>query len=176
MRGLSGSGKTSEAWKIYIHESKKFNVKDPVPLEELDSDAVISYCSADEYFMKDGVYKYDYSRIGDAHDFCLRKYLKSLSSLTNRVIIVDNTNTETWEYTPYTALARVYGCEICIIEVYRDILACIRDNNHGVPSNAIKEQFKRYEPTPKGLNTRMVVIGELPNRLTRLFRWVFRIV
>jgi tRNA uridine 5-carbamoylmethylation protein Kti12 len=176
MRGLSGSGKTSEAWKIYIHESKKFNVKDPVPLEELDSDAVISYCSADEYFMKDGVYKYDYSRIGDAHDFCLRKYLKSLSSLTNRVIIVDNTNTETWEYTPYTALARVYGFEICIIEVYRDILACIRDNNHRVPSNVIKEQLRRFEPTQKGLNTRVVIIGQLPNRLTRLFRWIFRIV
>ncbi len=176
MRGISGSGKSSEAQKIAKQESEKFNVKMLSPLEELDSDHVITYCSADAYFMKNGVYNYDYLRIGEAHNSCLKKYLKALSSSTNQVIIVDNTHTETWEYAPYTALARVYGYEICIVEVYRDILSCIRDNIHGVPVNAIKEQFKRFQPTPDRLNSKVVVVGELPNRLTRFFRWIFRIV
>ena len=176
MRGISGSGKSFEALKIIKEELRQMDEELLIPIEELDSDQPITYCSADTFFMINGGYHYDYSKIGEAHDSCLRKYFEALSSSTNRVIIVDNTHTELWEFAPYIALARVYGCEIYIVEVYRDILACIRDNKHQVPANAIKAQFKRFEPTPKGIEKRVVIVGELPNRFIRFVRWLFRIV
>ena len=59
--------------------------------------------------------------------------------------------------------------------MYRDILACNRDNKHQVPANAIKAQLKRFEPTPKGLEKRVVIIGELPNRYVKFFRWLLEL-
>ena len=108
-----------EAKKIIDEELERLGEEKVRSLEERNSNQVVAYCSADAYFMKNGFYKYDYSKIGEAHDSCLKKYVKALSSSTNRVIIVDNTHTKSWEYSPYTALARVYGCEVYIIEVYR---------------------------------------------------------
>ena len=174
LRGISGSGKSNQAKMIIAEELKLTENDKDVSLETLISNPLVRYCSADTYFMKEGVYEYDFSKINEAHDTCLKHYLEALTDPTNQLIVVDNTNTENWEYAPYTALARIYGYEVRIIEVHRDILTCIRENKHKVPASAIKAQYKRFEPTPSRFNVQIVRIGKLPNRLTRLYRWLFR--
>jgi hypothetical protein len=175
-RGISGSGKSTETLRIVNDELEKIGEQQVSSLEDMISHQLVAYCSADAYFMNEGVYEYDFSKIGEAHDFCLRTFLDALNTETIRLIIVDNTNTETWEYAPYTALARVFNAEIIIIEVQRDILACIKENKHRVPASAIKAQLNRYERTPPIYKTRIITVGKLPNLVTRFYRWLFRVV
>ena len=176
LRGISGSGKSKQARKIIVEELKLSGNNKNISLETFNSNPSITYCSADKYFMKEGEYIYDYSKIDDAHDACLKEYLEALSDPINQMIVVDNTHTESWEYAPYTALARIFEYDITIVEVHRDIMACIRENVHQVPANIIKAQYKRFQKTPTKFNVQIVKIGKLPNRLTRLYRWLFRVI
>ncbi len=50
-------------------------------------------CSADDYFMKDGVYHFNGGLIGKAHDWCMTKFLEALTSEAD-IVMVDNTNTQ----------------------------------------------------------------------------------
>ena len=172
-RGISGSGKSTIAKSIMKEELQEIRKEESVE-NELEIDKIIKYCSADDFFMINGDYCYDYTKLSEAHDYCLEKYLEGLNSSTVRILIVDNTNTETWEYSPYTALARVFKCDINIIEVHRDIKDCITENKHKVPVEIIKAQYKRFKPTPQALNPRIIIVGKLPNQWIKFKRWLFR--
>lgn len=84
MRGLPGSGKSTLA--------KTFG-------------GVI--CSADQYFTDFfGRYKFDASKLTEAHEACFRKAEKAMSKGVKK-LIVDNTNTRKWEFEPYLAIAEI---------------------------------------------------------------------
>jgi len=55
LRGVPGSGKSTISKRIQ---------------QLYDTDCV---CSADDYFMKNGTYNYDNSKIQDAHKWCQQK-------------------------------------------------------------------------------------------------------
>lgn len=65
--------------------------------------------SADAYFMVDGEYRFDPSRIGEAHCGCLRSFTETLQVADVEVLVVDNTNLSVSEIAPYAALAQAYG-------------------------------------------------------------------
>lgn len=174
MRGISGSGKSTVAENIVNEELQILAEEMGVPIEDLNTQEMIVICSADHFFMINGTYQFNIEKIGEAHDSCLRKFLDAIFDSKIRVIIVDNTHTMMWEYAPYTAIACAYSCEIAIVEVHRDIMTCIRETKHGVPSSVIKTQYKRFEPTPQEFNTRVIIVGKLPNYWTRFIRWLFR--
>jgi predicted kinase len=57
--------------------------------------------SADDYFMKsDGTYAYNRDLIQKAHEFCFREFLAAAEA-DKPTIIVDNTNVQAWEISPY---------------------------------------------------------------------------
>ena len=56
MRGISGSGKSTKAREIMAKENSCGNA------------AII--CSADDFFMASGKYKFDASKLGQAHAWC----------------------------------------------------------------------------------------------------------
>ena len=174
MRGISGSGKSTVVEDIVKEELQRLAEKMGVPIKDLKAKEIIVICSADHFFMIDGTYQYNIDKIGEAHDTCLRKFLDAIFDPVIRVIFVDNTHTMTWEYAPYTAIARAFGFEIVIVEVHRDILACFRETGHGVPSSAIKVQYKRFEPTPTEYNRRVIIVGKLLNFWSRFIRWLFK--
>lgn len=62
--------------------------------------------SADAYFMVDGEYRFDPSRIGEAHCGCLRSLTETLQVADVEVLVVDNTNLSVSEIAPYAALAQ----------------------------------------------------------------------
>ncbi len=118
MRGIPGSGKSTIAKTL--------------------SDNVVS---ADNYFMVDGEYQFDISKIGLAHQDCLTRYLALLLE-EHETIVVDNTNIRAWEIAPYLALAPIYHHEVMIVNVDCDVDVAIARGTHGVPAGTVKRMYK----------------------------------
>lgn len=131
VRGLPGSGKSTFAEAI------------------VGSDFLVctAVCEADQYFMQDGEYMFDGSKLKDAHEYCRNKvetYMKD--SLVNdqfyREIAVSNTFTQEWEMQPYLDLAKQYGYMVFTIIVENRHGGV---NTHGCPDEALVRMRDRFE-------------------------------
>jgi hypothetical protein len=133
VRGLPGSGKTTRVEKEYGK---------PI--------------SADDYFMENGEYKFDASKLAQAHAWCQKEAEEALSTAFDRAdedgtveyVCVANTFTQRWEMEPYIELARRYDAMIGVIDLFDGNLSdsdlALR-NVHGVPTEAIAKMRERYE-------------------------------
>lgn len=104
-----------------------------------DLDGIV--CSADDWFMRGGVYKFDFRELGNAHNACLKKFIESI--VNGYDVVVDNTNTTAEEIIPYYAIAAAYGYEIELITIFEDPEVCAERNVHGVPKEGIIAMDKR---------------------------------
>jgi predicted kinase len=127
VRGLPGSGKSTFAEAL------------------VGSDFLV--CEADKYFMQDEEYKFDGSKLKEAHESCrslVETYMKD--SLVNdqfyREIAVSNTFTQEWEMQPYFDLAKQYGYMVFTIIVENRHGGV---NQHGVPDEALTRMKDRFE-------------------------------
>jgi len=131
MRGPSGSGKSTHARMI----------------KNAFEGAVV--VSADNYFMHDGEYQFDPSRISQAYNDCFYKFLDAID-LGVEEIIVDNTNIHNWEFANYIKAGRMNGYEIEVVEFMatsvEDIKTCIYRNQHNVPAEVIMRMCCEFEP------------------------------
>lgn len=123
LRGLPGSGKSTLAIQLGG-----------------------SLVEADRYFMQYGDYKFDASKLKEAHAWC-RNQVEKWMEVDNAGydvdrIVVSNTFTQEWEMKPYYELAEKYGYRVYSIVV---------ENRHGgknvhnVPDEAIDRMRKRFE-------------------------------
>jgi len=99
LRGLQGSGKSTVA--------KLFGTK--------------AICSADDYFMRGGVYKWYGAGLYKAHMWCIRK-CKRFMKKQAPAIVIDNTNVKGRDLKPHADLARQFGYKVHSIIV---------ENRHG---------------------------------------------
>jgi predicted kinase len=123
LRGLPGSGKSTLAAQLGG-----------------------SLVEADRYFMQYGEYKFDASKLKEAHAWCrdqVRKWMEvDNAGYDVDRIVVSNTFTQEWEMKPYYELAEKYGYRVYSIVV---------ENRHGgknvhnVPDEAIDRMRKRFE-------------------------------
>jgi len=132
MQGVPGSGKST-----YVKSMQ------PVATEVI---------SADSYFeTKDGEYRFDPSKLGEAHGACLRRFVKLVAGASGDTVVVDNTNTTTLEIAPYMALASAYGCEVELVRVQCDPEVAAARNVHGVPLHAVRrmaDNIRNFSPPP----------------------------
>ena len=132
LRGLPGSGKSH-----YIEQNYNPNVTPGVVI-----------CSADHFFMVDGKYKFQPHLIGQAHEECKRKVLRLMLDGCP-TIIIDNTNTQKWEYALYVDMATAFGYKPRIVEVggrdEANVILYTKRNVHGVPRHAIEAMARRWE-------------------------------
>lgn len=120
MRGVPGSGKSTLA--------KTFNG---------------AICSADDFFVgDDGVYRFDPRDISSAHAECFSSFVNALK-MECETVIVDNTNIELWEMSPYIALAKHFEFDVRIIRADCDPEIAASRNVHGVPKGAIMSMHSR---------------------------------
>ncbi len=120
LRGLPGSGKSY--------------------LADLLGHAV---CSADNYFYKDGIYKFDPKKLNSAHKDCVNDFQYYIYMRRN--VIVDNTNLAKREYDHYVEYATYHGYDVTILTVETVLTdeQLAKRNTHGVPVETIKRMRAR---------------------------------
>lgn len=133
MRGLAGSGKTTMVDGIVEFANMNYI---PVVVR-----------STDYFWMEDGEYKFDASKLGKAHEWNQEHVKKSIESNVNW-IIVDNTNTTYKECAPYIEMAANNGYNLALRTPPHlwafDVDICAERNTHNVPKEAIQKMKDRF--------------------------------
>lgn len=127
MRGLPGSGKSTMAKSL----------------------AGTTGCvvSADDFFMVNGEYRFDVTKLGEAHGQCMRRAIEHVQSGVEAPLVVDNTNISNVEIAPYVLLAQAYGWFPQILTLHSEnayvVATCAKRNTHGVPIERVMAMFER---------------------------------
>jgi predicted kinase len=104
--------------------------------------------SADDYFLKNGRYVYEASKISEAHQTAQRNFY-SRASKGYSPLIIDNTNLQSWEMIPYVQAAIQYSYHIEIIEPVTPWKwiphKLAQKNKHNVPMEKIKKMMDNYD-------------------------------
>jgi len=136
MRGVPGSGKSYLAEQLAKLAAK--------------TGSVVLY-STDEFFMSEGQYKFDPTKLGKYHMQNIERAAKAAENGVD-TIIIDNTNIRHWEMRAYAQIADKNGYEVEFVESNspwaRDAVECARRNTHGVPLDKIIQMLQGFEPDP----------------------------
>ena len=139
LRGISGAGKSTLAKELVNLYTLRFA-----------NDARV--VSADYFFHQSGEYRFDVSKIGQAHQFCFRDFMNCLEQCSRfDLIIVDNTNTQQWEFSPYKLAGETFGHSVYSILVDTPIDIAADRNIHGVPKIGVEKQHQRIESPLYGM-------------------------
>ena len=104
--------------------------------------------NADRYHIgADGVYRYSVANAGKAHLWCYRAFLDALER-GDEHIIVDNTNTQNWERSPYVKHAQLCGCTVEFKRFRCPVELATKRNVHGVSREIIEKMAARIEEPP----------------------------
>jgi predicted kinase len=122
VRGLPGSGKSTLAKSL--------------------SNALTGHVEADMYFIQNGEYKFDASKLRQAHAWCQNQVEKWMGPHGLDEIIVSNTFTQEWEMEAYYKLAEQYGYKVFSIIVENRHGGV---NQHGVPADKLEQMKNRFE-------------------------------
>ena len=126
--------------------------------------------SADHFFVRNGEYCFDAQKLPEAHQQCIIRFLDRTTSnrrdSVSDLIIVDNTNSQVWEYMPYYSVADACGYEVELVHIQwkfsapdrpltgNEFLAekcaqLAKRNTHGVPLATITRMAKNWQnPLP----------------------------
>lgn len=118
IRGLPGSGKSSFV-KYQLH-------------------ALVNHYEADMFFMKDGEYQFDHSKLGQAHMWCQESTRKSLAQGFDTW--VSNTFTTTKELDPYFQIAKDTDSAIVVMTMHGQFKSV-----HNVPDEAMDRMRQRFQ-------------------------------
>lgn len=144
LRGISGCGKSTFTNKL---------------LDACKGPAH-AFSTDDEWETEKG-YKFDVTRLQDAHAGCLRRFMLKLSwglcppsnMPKPELLIVDNTNTRAAEAAPYyaTAKANTVVTNVKVVTIVCNPVMAWEYNRHHTPAKVIWEQHRR------------LIIEELPS-------------
>lgn len=100
-----------------------------------------AHFEADMYFMVDGEYKFDGSKLPEAHQLC-QLWTKNAMKDSTGIIVVSNTLTQQCELDKYYELAKQFD--------YRVISLVVENrhggkNVHGVPDEVLDKMEARFE-------------------------------
>lgn len=118
LRGLSGSGKSTVA--------KLFGTK--------------AICSADDFFMRGGTYRWYGEGLRQAHEWCIRKCRRFMKKQAS-IIVIDNTSPRKRDLVPYQDLARQFGYKVHSIVVENRHGGT---NSHDVGKEQLEKQKNRF--------------------------------
>jgi len=105
-----------------------------------------THFETDKFFMVEGEYKFDGTKIKEAHKWCQDSVntamLLNHTSGLNSVIVVSNTFTQEWEMEPYFQMANYFDYKVFSIVVENRHGGI---NQHGVPEDKIQIMKDRFE-------------------------------
>ncbi len=123
--GAPGSGKTTYAKQLE---------------EKYDGMLWTCHLEADRFFMQDGKYQFDPSRLSAVHRHC-QKCAHDAMRLGTEVVIVSNCFTKEWEREFYLEEACRWGYEVEWIH-----MTGTYPNEHGVPEEKVQKMRDAFEP------------------------------
>jgi len=101
--------------------------------------------STDEYFMKDGVYKFNPKQLGIFHNANYKAFRQSLMDEIP-IVICDNTNTQRKEWGKYAREAEQQGYIVAHVTLpHPKPQVAAKRNTHGVPVEAIRRMINRWQ-------------------------------
>lgn len=119
VRGLPGTGKSTLGGSLEL--------------------AGFVHVEADAFFVdRDGIYRFDASRLAAAHEWCQRETERALDR--KRHVVVTNTFSTEWEVAPYRDIARRRGEVLRIVTMEKAY-----GNIHNVPEATIQRMRDRWE-------------------------------
>jgi predicted kinase len=105
--------------------------------------------SVDDFFLKDGVYKFEEDKLTEYHDLNLYVAVDSMEKGISPIII-DNTNLMSMWCISYVTEAKLHNYEVLVEETqvpWRfDVEELFRRNIHGVPKERLQTMKDIYEP------------------------------
>ncbi len=128
IRGLPGSGKSELAQ--FVCDANRI-----AGIIRCDM-----FAADDLFYDQHGEYKFDRSRLGNAHAACQEHVLNAMVERVN-VVIVHNTFTQNWEMDPYKKMAKDYGYTVSVVHMENRF-----GSVHGVPDDKIEAMKLRWEP------------------------------
>lgn len=131
MRGIQGSGKSTYA-KLLREAS-------------YEAGQLPKIVSADDFFVGPEGYKFDIAKLSEAHKFCMRLFLNALQD-GHSPVIVDNTNINVEDLSPYVAVGEAFNYDVEIIQVNTPAYVAAPRNVHGVAEkhvHAAEERLNR---------------------------------
>jgi tRNA uridine 5-carbamoylmethylation protein Kti12 len=120
VRGIPGSGKSTIARQ----------------LDDAMEDSL--HIEADMYFMKDGVYQFDATKLHAAHTWC--QNMTDTALARGNSVIVSNTFTTVKELRPYFDIAKKFGIVPTVIVAQNQF-----QNEHNVPEETLKRMRDRFQ-------------------------------
>jgi NEDD4-binding protein 2 len=120
MQGASGSGKTTLAKHI---------------ASVIDAEVY----STDDFFMVDGQYKFDPTKLAVYHKLNQDRAIAAMENGAN--VVIDNTNIQAWQARPYVAYAVEHGITVKFVRATGDF-----QNLHGVPAEKVEKMRASLEP------------------------------
>lgn len=125
MRGVPGSGKSTIARQL------------------AGSEGVIH--STDDYFMVDGVYRFDPRLLKAYHDANYQAFCNSLV-LGKPIVVCDNTNIQRWQFARYVESAGKAGYTVVYVVLqHPDPQEAANRNVHKVPEGVIRRMIDSWE-------------------------------
>ena len=130
LRGVSGSGRSTFANNL---------------IDLLDKKYTYCICEADNFFIKNGEYKFYPEGLAAAHNYCREKFRNALVNNIN-LVIVSNTNCAEKEFFYYLDLAKEYS--------YYTVVMVVENrhggiNLHSVPEESLNRQQERIKNSLK---------------------------
>jgi predicted kinase len=105
-----------------------------------------THFETDNFFMVDGEYKFDVTKLKDAHEWCQNSVntamILNITTDLNDTIVVSNTFTQEWEMKPYFDMAETYGYRVFSLIVENRHGGV---NQHGVPEDKLEIMKNRFE-------------------------------
>ncbi len=126
LRGVSGSGKSTWASRFAGRAT---------------------ILSTDDFFYIDGVYRHDHTKLREYHGRTFRLFLDALNR-GDRLIIVDNTNVEPWEFSPYALAGEAFGCKTELL-TFRCSLETALARKQLVPVEQMERIYDNFEAWTK---------------------------
>lgn len=120
LRGLPGSGKSTLAKRICNQ-----------------------HVEADMYFIQDGNYQFDASKLREAHEWCKNRTEEYMEQGYN--VVVSNTFTQENELEPYYKLAEKYGYRVFSLILENRHGESEDTNIHNVPKETIQKMKNRFK-------------------------------
>jgi len=128
VRGAPGSGKTT------------------IANEMVEKHGMVGV-EADQFFERDGEYKFNAALLGRAHDWAKKKLIEALAAGKN--VVVSNTSTKISEVDGYLkGVSR--SVTVTVIDLSPGGSRAKYKNEHGVPADRVKAIVEKFEEFPAG--------------------------